>query len=187
MFKTILPLVLALLWGCSLRMPPHELAANFRLAAGLANVTEELYRRNPTSTSVFIIEGQSTGVTFNTKEEFDRFIAQLRLQERTYREQIMQRGFQRLASRYLATASEGCSGRSLTSGEVAVEQTDFTLTLSHGNGTFSGIVVESTVSVFFPGYYYSGKPEPPLIGEIRGGLIEFRDSPSQCVVILKPN
>jgi len=157
----------------------------------MANMTEESYRRNPTSTQVFIIEGRATAVTFNTKEEFDRFVAQLRLPERTYREQIMQRGFQRLASRYLATASEGCSGRSLTSGEVAVEQIDFELTLSHGNRTFSGIVVESAVSVFFPSgypsYYYSGKPEPPLIGEIRGEVIEFRDSPSQCVVILKPN
>jgi len=186
MFKTILPLVLALLCGCSSRMPAHELGARYLLVEGVADMTEELYRRNPISTWVFNIDGRSTAITFKTKEEFDRFVAQIRLQERTYRAEIKQRGFQRLAARYVATASEGCSGRSLTSGEVAVEQVDFTLKLSHGNRTFPGIVVESTVSLFFPGHY-SGKSEPPLIGEIRGGIIELRDSPSQCVVILKSN
>jgi len=186
MFKTILPLVLAHLWGCSLRTPPHELAAKFVSVAGVADVTEAVYRKNPTETVVFFgREGSSAAVGLKTMEEFDRFVTQLRLQEQTYREEIKQRGFQRLAARYLATASEGCSGRSLTSGEVIVEQTDFILKLSHGYRTFTGIVVESTVSLFFPVSF--GKSEPPLLGEIRGGVIEFRDSPSQCIVILKPN
>ena len=188
--KTILPLLLALLCGCSLRMPPYELAERFLSVAGVADVTEALYRSNPTGNFVILrSEGPPTGVVFNTKEEFDRYVAQLRLQEQTYREEIKRRGFQRLATRYLATASDGCSGITFTSGEVTVEQIDFTVKFFHANRTFRGVVVETTVTVFFPGIYsgYTGKYESPLRGEIGEAGIELRDRRSECVVILKPN
>ncbi len=106
-------------------------------------------------------DGTAKQLTITTFEGLERVIAKIREMHTSAKEALSRHDIPQLSTRYMATASPQCSEKWFASGEVNVEQISFVVMLAQGEKNFLGTVVESAVSVIFPGGF-----EAPLTGEL---------------------
>lgn len=147
------------------------------------------------------VDGTLIQLQPKTFGQLERFVEVSRKASKEEGGLIKQRGFQRLAARYLATTSPRCSiwhipfrtSVLITLEEVVVEQAEFTLQLSQGNTVFRGVVVESSVALvleslprwrYFPREGRVYRFQISLIGEIKEGNIALRGP--ECTMTLRP-
>ncbi len=100
-----------------------------------------------------------------------------------YASAIQQRGFQQLATEYVAEVSHGCETAGFLEGKTVFDQNEFALQVAHDffqeKLKHRGIVVESALAI-----ESAMNPEIKLIGEIQQDRIELKYPPTECSITL---
>ncbi len=186
----------------AVRLPSHELARNFLIAAEWSSVVAGQLRMVfsfarvvdiPVNVTTFDPDGTAETVTLATRDELEQLITKYERLHKLFKKAVMQRGFKQLALSYDATVSPGCSDRWFTSGEVTIKQNEFLFEVFQEGEKLSaaavGAVVEDGVAIKTPANYsrpHGEDPGPPVVQTGKyGKTIELRDAQSTCKTTLR--
>lgn len=177
----------------ALRLPSHELAQNFLIAAERSGVWAAQLRavfsiaqalKKGFKVTTFYPDGTTKTVTLATRDRLEQLITKYERLHELFKKAVMQRGFKQLAPSYDATVSPGCSDRWFTSGEVTIKQNEFLFEVFQDGEKFPGAVVEDGVAIKTPAII--SDPKPPVVQTGKyGKTIELRDAQSTCKTTLR--
>lgn len=187
----------------ALRLPSHELARNFLIAAEWSSVVAGQLRFvflikksleiKRIKINTFNPDGTAETVTLATRDELEQLITKYERLHKLFKKAVMQRGFKQLALSYDATVSPGCSDRWFASGKVTIKQNEFLFEVFQEGEKLSaaavGAVVEDGVAIKTPANYsrpHGEDPGPPVVQTGKyGKTIELRDAQSTCKTTLR--
>ena len=127
-------------------------------------------------------DGSEKTIVFQTFEDLDRYVEEIRRRFETFKGEILRRGFTKLNSNFEANVSRGCAPEWLGTGHVTVESQDFLFELHQEKKRFLGATVKDAVVVISAGGFNS-----PLFGRVRSGRIDIKDAEGKCVMSLVPS
>ncbi len=176
------------------RLPSHELAQNFLIAAERSSVGAVFFRTvfsigqalksQGFEVTTFYPDGTAETVTVATRDGLEQLITKYDRLHELFKKAVMQRGFKQLAPSYDATVSPGCSDRWFASGEVTIKQNEFLFEVFQDDKKFPGAVVEDGVAIKTPATFTD--PKPPVFQSGKyGKTIELRDAQLTCKTTLR--